>query len=92
MTTRLHHCTVPRDAADDSLLAVTDCVEYEDGTLVVDNGEYGNEVNFCPYCGYEAKVKIRLMSKEEWEKREREREARDKRLKELRRLREAKKK
>ena len=38
--------------------AINVCVEHEDGTLVVDNGEYGSQVNFCPYCGYEAKVKI----------------------------------
>ena len=36
--------------------AVGACYEKKDGTLWVDNGEYGSQVNFCPYCGYKAKV------------------------------------
>lgn len=31
--------------------------EREDGTLWAGNGEYETQVNFCPKCGYEAKVK-----------------------------------
>lgn len=38
--------------------AIEDCVEDETGRLFVANGEYGSQVNFCPVCGYEAKVKI----------------------------------
>ena len=37
--------------------AVDDCVERDDGSLWVSNGEYGSRVNFCPFCGFEAKVK-----------------------------------
>jgi len=35
------------------------CFESVDGRLFVFNGEYGTcQVNFCPFCGFEAKVKI----------------------------------
>lgn len=30
------------------------CVGFGDGTLWVDNGEYGAPVNFCPLCGWAA--------------------------------------
>ena len=54
-----HNCEAPREAKDYIYgQAITQCVELEDGTLTVDNDEYGSQVNFCPYCGYEAKVKI----------------------------------
>lgn len=36
--------------------AVTECSEDEDGTLWAGNGEYESQVNFCPGCGYKAKV------------------------------------
>lgn len=36
--------------------AVEDCFEDEDGRLFVDNGEYGSQVNYCPVCGYKAKI------------------------------------
>ncbi len=39
--------------------AIDDCYEDQDGYLFVANGEYGSQVNFCPMCGYEAKVKIK---------------------------------
>lgn len=38
--------------------AVTNVDEHKDGTLWVGNGEYGTQVNFCPFTGKEAKVKI----------------------------------
>lgn len=38
--------------------AITSCVEREDGTLWVGNGEYATQVNFCPFCGFGAKVKF----------------------------------
>lgn len=38
--------------------AVTICWEAEDGTLVADNGEYLNRVNFCPFCGAKAPTQI----------------------------------
>ena len=37
--------------------AVTDVFEYKDGTLWASNGEYTNQISFCPFCGYEAKLK-----------------------------------
>ena len=62
METTPHKCIVPTSNEDDYRLLFGDaielCREYEDGTLWVDNGEYGSQVNFCPVCGYEAKVKI----------------------------------
>lgn len=39
--------------------AIDCCFEDIDGFLFVSNGEYGSQVNFCPFCGYEAKVKIK---------------------------------
>jgi len=38
--------------------AIDECFEDEDFFLFVNNGEYGSQVNFCPFCGYEAKKKI----------------------------------
>jgi hypothetical protein len=35
--------------------AVTKCYEDEQGFLWVTNDEYGTRVNFCPFCGYQAK-------------------------------------
>ncbi len=63
-STRLHECKIPisTEFDDDPREiwggAIGKCTEYADGTLWVDNGEYGSQVNFCPFCGYEAKVKI----------------------------------
>jgi hypothetical protein len=46
--------------ADTSLQDVVEgCFESIDGRLFVFNDEYGTcQVNFCPFCGFEAKVKI----------------------------------
>jgi len=38
--------------------AFTTCYMYESGKMYIDNGEYCSQVNFCPLCGLEAKVKI----------------------------------
>jgi len=38
--------------------AIIECAEDLEGRLFVENGEYGSQVNYCPMCGYEAKVKI----------------------------------
>ena len=32
--------------------------KHTPGQLWVSNGEYGSQVNFCPYCGYGALVKL----------------------------------
>jgi wobble nucleotide-excising tRNase len=38
--------------------AIRRCQEDEDGTLWVDNGEYASQVNYCPFCGYQARVQV----------------------------------
>jgi len=38
--------------------AIYECEENERGELWVGNDEYGSQVNFCPFCGAAAKVKI----------------------------------
>ena len=40
-------------------VAITTCYEGDDGRLWAGNGEYGSQVNFCPVCGFEAKVKVK---------------------------------
>jgi len=35
---------------------ITYCYEDAEGKLWVTNEEYASQVNFCPYCGYKAKV------------------------------------
>ena len=49
-----HHCG-SRCFADGE--AVCECYE-ENGKLFVVNGEYKSQVNYCPFCGYKAKVLI----------------------------------
>ena len=39
-------------------MAIIFCFEVPSGYLFVTNGEYSNKVNYCPWCGYEAKRKI----------------------------------
>lgn len=39
--------------------ALEACDEQDDGTLWVSNGFYDSQVNYCPYCGYRAKVKVK---------------------------------
>jgi hypothetical protein len=54
-----HYCDIPFESKEYAYgMAITECYEEEDGTLTSSNGEYANQVNFCPICGYEAKVKI----------------------------------
>ena len=55
--TKLHKCE-HKAPSDGYGVAVSECWEEEDGTLWVSNEEYTSQVNFCPTCGYEAKVKI----------------------------------
>jgi galactose mutarotase-like enzyme len=38
--------------------AVYSCRETEDGVLIVENEEYASQVNFCPVCGFPARVKV----------------------------------
>lgn len=54
-----HRCI--GDLPDDGYGEAIDfCGEKDDGTLWVSNSEYSSQVNFCPYCGYEAKVKAEI--------------------------------
>jgi ribosomal protein L37E len=60
MENNLHKCDAPTEAkyyiyGD----AIYECYEHGDGTLRAGNGEYESQVDFCPYCGYSAKVKIK---------------------------------
>jgi hypothetical protein len=38
--------------------AVTDCWEETSGELWVSNDEYASCVNYCPFCGFEAKTAV----------------------------------
>jgi hypothetical protein len=40
--------------------AIDECIERNDGTLWVGNPEFSSRVNFCPFCGYAAKVKLEI--------------------------------
>lgn len=40
--------------------AIGHCFEDND-RLFVDNSEYTSQVNYCPYCGYEAKEKVKYI-------------------------------
>jgi len=40
--------------------AITACHEDEDGALWCGNDEYGTRVNFCPFCGYKARLQINI--------------------------------
>lgn len=64
-TNRYHSCTQPHGTKEDQSYetgrygdAVTLCYENELGELYLDNGEYNNQANYCPFCGFKAKVGI----------------------------------
>lgn len=59
--TLLHKCRkeLPTDEKHGYGSAITSCWELQDGTLHVDNEEYHSQVDYCPWCGYEAKVKVK---------------------------------
>ncbi len=44
--------------------AVKYCKEDEQGRLWAGNSEHGTRVNYCPFCGYRAKVQIEWRPKE----------------------------
>jgi hypothetical protein len=54
-TSELHQC----DGGDFPYYgygsAADTCAERPDGSLWIDNGEYSTRVNYCPFCGFEAK-------------------------------------
>ena len=38
--------------------AIDICLEKDSGELWVSNGEYETRANYCPFCGYKAKLQI----------------------------------
>jgi hypothetical protein len=54
-----HYCEMPLES-DNQMAgpAISYCKQYSDGFLFAGNGEYESQVNFCPICGYKAKVGI----------------------------------
>ena len=61
-----HYCIIPKKTkivkdGEESRYgtAISLCFEDSDGLLWADNNEYRNQVNFCPFCSYEAKIKIK---------------------------------
>jgi len=53
-----HHCELAHAPWKEYGAAIAFCAEDEDGTLWVGNYEYCSQVDFCPVCGYKAKVPI----------------------------------
>ena len=60
-----HFCESPiKISYGDMSINITQCAEDEESTLWLENESEdgsvldGVQVNFCPFCGYEAKVKI----------------------------------
>lgn len=53
----LHRCEgdLPKDAYGS---AVDFCIENEKGELWASNDEYASQVNFCPYCGFKARIQL----------------------------------
>ena len=59
-----HHCVMPKQSPYlKAGNAIDYCLEYDDEMILcAGNDEYESQVNFCPICGYEAKVKISVKS------------------------------
>mgnify|MGYP003404892953 CR=1 FL=1 len=57
---KLHYCEPSEEEIESSCygVAISTCAEDEDGRLWVDNEEYGNAVNYCPFCGFKAKISM----------------------------------
>lgn len=56
-----HNCELPENAIEHEYYygpAIETCFEDDMYRLFVENGEYSSQVNFCPVCGYKAKVEI----------------------------------
>ncbi len=71
---KLHNCTPGHDwvKGDGAIFpcsgfgsAIEDCKEDECGRLWAGNSEYGTQVNYCPFCGYRAKVQIEWRPKDQ---------------------------
>ena len=44
--------------------AIQHCYENEAGELWVSNDEYSSQVNFCPYCGFKARIQLHRVPNE----------------------------
>ncbi len=53
MSKKLHHCEKDYKSAAYGH-AIDCCSEDENGYFWVGNGEYANQVNYCPFCGAKA--------------------------------------
>jgi hypothetical protein len=54
-----HYCKAPESAMSDGWgIAIDECYENNREEFWVTNGEYGSQVNYCPYCGAKAPVQI----------------------------------
>lgn len=54
----LHYCELYQNDYYQWAPAIELCFEDLDGRLFVENGEYGSQVNYCPQCGYKARVGV----------------------------------
>jgi hypothetical protein len=48
----LHHCHNKSLYSE----AIDECYEDLDGLLIAQNSEYESQINYCPFCGYKAKI------------------------------------
>lgn len=55
----LHECKAAKAPYKGHGPAIEICEESPEGELWVSNSEYATQVNFCPFCGYEAKKQIK---------------------------------
>ena len=56
--TKKHNCQFFHFPDDGYGAAITYCWDDGDGKFWVGNGEYYNQVNYCPYCGVSAPVQV----------------------------------
>ncbi|MBA7580010.1 hypothetical protein ES708_21896 [subsurface metagenome] len=58
---KLHECSVIGSEVEWGYTAsMIRCFERENGSLCVMNWGYVSRVNYCPFCGYKAKMQMKL--------------------------------
>jgi hypothetical protein len=60
--TNPHYCCVygyTEEQCGGAGYAVDTCWEEENGALWVSGDELNNQVNYCPFCGYRAKIQLK---------------------------------